>query len=191
MGRVTREQAAKNRQLVVEGAARLLQQNGLKGIAIAELMAQAGLTHGGFYRQFASKENVAAEACAFAMRGAAGSWQRRAARHPPEERLRAIANSYLAAGPAPHRCPVPALAADVAREEAGSPVRQAFTDGVAALADVLTSCVPEKAGAPPPRERALALLAAMVGAVAISRASDDKAFSEAIMDAVRHLAAET
>jgi TetR/AcrR family transcriptional repressor of nem operon len=191
MGRVTKEQAAKNRQRVVEGAAQLFQRHGLKGIAIADLMAEAGLTHGGFYRQFASKDDVAGEACAHSMRRAASSWQTIAGREPPEERLRVIADAYLTASAATHRCPMPTLAADVAREAPGSPVRKAFTDGVAALAETLTCCVPEGESAPARRERALGLLAAMVGAVAISRAIDDEALSNEIASAVRHLAAGT
>lgn len=189
MGRVTKEQAAKNRQLVVEGAARLFQQHGLKGIAIADLMAEAGLTHGGFYRQFASKDEIAGEACAHSMHRAAQHWQSIAARHLPRDRLGAIVESYLSAEAAVHKCPMPTLAADVAREEPGSPVRKAFTVGVADLARVLAACEPSDENAPPRRERALGLLAAMVGAVALSRAIDDEAFAKEIANAVRHLAA--
>ena len=191
MGRVSKEQATKNRQKVVEGAARLFQRHGLKGAAIADLMADAGLTHGGFYRQFASKEAIAGEACTYAMRRAATTWQATIAREPPENAVPAIVQAYLAANAATPRCPMPALAADVAREEPGSPVRQAFTDGVADLAGVLASCIPAKdtEDASPPRDRALALLAAMVGAVALCRAIDDTALADEIMDALRDLAA--
>jgi TetR/AcrR family transcriptional repressor of nem operon len=190
MGRVSKEQAAKNRQTVVEGAAKLFQEHGLKGIAIADLMAQAGLTHGGFYRQFASKEEVAGEACAHAMRRAATSWQTIAARHPPDDRLSAIAGAYLSKKPAVHGCPMPTLATDVAREQPGSPVRQAFTAGVDALANELVSAVPGEDEATR-RDRALSVLAAMVGAVALSSAIDDEALSEDIRNAVRKLAATT
>jgi TetR/AcrR family transcriptional repressor of nem operon len=188
MGRVSKEQAAKNRQTVVEGAAKLFQEHGLRGIAIADLMAEAGLTHGGFYRQFASKDEVAGEACAHSMRRAATSWQAIASRHSPEDRLSAIANAYLSKQPAVHGCPMPTLATDVAREEAGSPIRQAFTEGVAALANELVSAVPNDDAATK-RNRALSLLAAMVGAVALSSAIDDEALSEDIRNAVRKLAA--
>ena len=195
MGRVSKAQATRNRQSVVEGAARLFQQHGLKGIAIADLMAEAGLTHGGFYRQFASKDEVAGEACAHSMQRAVQHWQAIAARHSPETCVSAIADAYLTANPATHRCPMPMLAADVAREAPGSPVREAFTGGVADLADVLTACLPDAenlpgaADAPPRRERALGLLAALVGAVALARATDDETFSNDIRNAVRHLAA--
>ena len=188
MGRVSKDQAAKNRQTVVEGAAKLFQEHGLKGIAIADLMAEAGLTHGGFYRQFASKDAVAGEACAHAMRRALTSWQAIAARHPPEERLSAIADAYLARKPAVHSCPMPTLATDVAREPPGSPVRHAFTVGVDALANELVAAVPDNQATR--RDRALLVLAAMVGAVALSSAIDDEALAEDIRNAVREMAAD-
>ena len=190
MGRVSKDQAAKNRQTVVEGAAKLFQEHGLKGIAIADLMAAAGLTHGGFYRQFASKDEVAGEACAHAMRRAVTSWQTIAARHPPEDRLSAIADAYLSKKPAVHGCPMPTLATDVAREPAGSPVRKAFTAGVDALATQLVDAVSNDDEAKK-RDQALSLLAAMVGAVALSSAIDDETLAEDIRNAVRHLAAYT
>lgn len=190
MGRVTKEQAAKNRQTVVEGTARLFQQHGLNGIGIAEMMAQAGLTHGGFYRQFASRDEVAGAACAHAMSEALASWQSTAGKAAPGETLRAIAEAYLTADVARHKCPMPVLAADVAREAPASPVREAFTGGVAALAEALIACAPEPEASPARRQRALSLLAAMVGAVTLARSIDDTALAGEILNAVRQLAAE-
>lgn len=188
MGRVTKEQAAKNRQTVVEGTARLFQRHGLNGVGIAEMMAQAGLTHGGFYRQFASRDEAAGAACAHAMSQAVASWQSTADKAAPGETLRAIAEAYLTADVAHHKCPMPALAADVARENPASPVREAFTCGVAALADALIACVPAEESFSVRRQRALSLLAAMVGAVTLARSIDDKALADEILSAVRQLA---
>ncbi len=74
--RVTREQAAENRERIVEVAARLLRERGFDGIGVADLMKSAGLTHGGFYGHFSSKDDLAAEAVARALDK---SVQRRAA----------------------------------------------------------------------------------------------------------------
>ena len=74
--KVTREQAAENRQRVVETAARLFREKGFDGIGVADLMKTAGLTHGGFYGQFSSKEDLAAQACARALAESEKKWER-------------------------------------------------------------------------------------------------------------------
>jgi TetR/AcrR family transcriptional repressor of nem operon len=78
----------------------------------------------------------------------------------------------------------------MARERPGSPVRAAFTEGVEALANVMVTSVPDESDALSPRERALSLFAAMVGAVAIARAIDDEDFAKDILHSVRQLAAQ-
>ncbi len=180
MGRASKEQAALNRVRVVETAARMFQEHGVAGVGIADLMAAAGMTHGGFYRQFACKDDVAAEACTHAMDRAVGYWSDIAARQSEESRLSALTDSYVAGNMAQHKCPMPALAGEMAREPIDSPVRQAFTQGVRGLADVLTG--------DGERERALRQLAAMVGAVTLARASSDPVFAAEILGAVRRMA---
>jgi TetR/AcrR family transcriptional repressor of nem operon len=192
MGRVSRAQAAQNRDKVVAAAARQLRGEGLRGLAIAELMAEAGLTHGGFYRHFASKEAMATEACTQAATQAAESWARVAESAPPEAGLAALAKHYLD-GPAHTRCLVATLAGDVSREPPGSPLRGAYTEGAMALAGVLQASLPETDAAgggeePARRERALALLAALVGAAVLSRAVAEEGLGEEIRAAVRNLA---
>ncbi len=198
MGRSTRIQAARNREHVVEVAAALLQRRGIAGLGIAELMAEAGLTHGAFYRQFPSKDEVAGEACARSMEHVAERWRAvpdaapdlgsDAAAGPEDaggrDRQGAIAARYLAGDMAAHRCPMPALAAEVAREPAGAPVRAAFTRGVRELAGILA------ADPPGDRARALGILGAMVGAVALARAVDDPALAEEIIAAARQAVAD-
>ena len=182
MGRASKQQAAANRTRVVETAARMFQEHGVAGVGIADLMAEAGLTHGGFYRQFASKDDVATEACALAMDRAVDHWRAIAARHPADDRLGALTAHYVAGNMARHRCPMPALAGDMAREPMDSPVRQAFTEGMRSLANVLTG--------DGDRDRAIRRLAAMVGAVTLARASSDPAFAAEILDAVRRMPGE-
>ena len=127
MPRVSQEQARLNRQRVVEVAAALFRERGFSGVGVADIMASAGLTHGGFYGQFANKEALAAEAFDTARAGS-------------KERLGGLDDlvaNYLSLGhvQAPGKgCPLAALANDVAREPIGSPVRARFTDGVRNLA---------------------------------------------------------
>jgi TetR/AcrR family transcriptional repressor of nem operon len=111
---------------------------------------------------------------------AVAHWAASADRHPAQDRLRALTDSYVAGNMDAHRCPMPALAGDMAREPADSKLRQAFTDGVRGLAKVATG--------DGDRERALQQLAAMVGAVTLARASADPDFAAEILDAVRNLA---
>ncbi len=181
MARSTKLQAAKNRERVVEEASRLFRKHGLNGIGIADLMEAAGLTHGGFYKQFSSRDAIAGEACARAMAAGIQHWKDILADTDRARAAAALVDAYLGRDATLNMCPMPTLAGDVAREAADSPVREAFTRGLHDFADVLESC----ADGPAPRSTALALLAAMVGAVAISKASNDPTFSADIMNAVR------
>jgi TetR/AcrR family transcriptional repressor of nem operon len=181
--RVSREQAARNRERVVDTAATLFRERGFDGIGVADLMQAAGLTHGGFYGQFESKEALMAEACAAAFEGSAGQWERMAASVPGEPPLGNIVRSYLSRR---HRdrpgsgCTVAALGSEAARQ--GPPVRASVTQGVRSLIDKLAQWAPGRTAAAR-RERALATFAGMVGALVLSRAVDDEAFSQEILDA--------
>jgi TetR/AcrR family transcriptional repressor of nem operon len=182
--KVSREQAQQNRDAVVEAAGRLFRERGFDGIGVAELMKTVGLTHGGFYGQFGSKEELAAEACALAFERSTEKWQR-AVDAAPDAGVAAIADFYLA--PA-HRddpgkgCVAAGLAGDAAR--AGPQVRQVLQDGVESLVGVLAGTMPERT-AKARRRHALADFSAMVGAVVLARAVADEAFSQEILEAVR------
>ncbi|MDB5647087.1 TetR family transcriptional regulator [Methylobacterium sp.] len=175
MPRVSQEQARLNRQRVVEMAAGLFRERGLHGVGVADIMASAGLTHGGFYGQFANKEALAAEAfdCALA-----------------EDRrgdLAALVSNYLSVDHVrtPGRgCPLAALANDVAREAPDSPVRARFTAGVRGLADLLAELTP-KGARERRRQRALANLATLIGAVVLARAVDDEALAKEFLGAAQ------
>src|SRR3954467_11321554 len=80
--KVTREEAARNRERIVEAAARRFRERGFEGIGVADLMKEAGLTHGGFYGHFESKEQLMAEALASAMARSRQRWAKRAAGSP-------------------------------------------------------------------------------------------------------------
>lgn len=181
--KVSRAEAAQNRERIIEVAARLFRERGFDGIGVAELMNFAGLTHGGFYGHFASKEDLMAQACARALEGSLDALHQVAERGGGNA-LSAVASAYLS--PA-HRdrpgegCVLAALGAEAARH--GSPVRGAFTQGVRSLADRLTRLLPGKSKRAK-RERALAIFASMVGALVLARAVDDAELSEEVLQSV-------
>ena len=196
MGRVSREQAVENRAKVVATAASLFRERGLDGVGIAELMAEAGLTHGGFYGQFGSKQDLAGEACAYAFDSTERVWTSRAAGDATGNeagRLRRMAEFYFEPKPPGLGCPMATLAGDAARAPVGGPVRRAFTAGLRRLAD-LVARTPQRPPAGQPDEawnaHALAVMAAMVGAVVLRQASDDAELGDAIESAVLRLAGD-
>jgi len=199
--KVSREQVALNRERIVDTAARLFRQNGYDGIGVADLMKSAGLTHGGFYGHFASKEDLLAAATRHALDRSVQRWQHKAAAAGnPAAALADIGDHYLSAS---HRdqpengCAVTALGPDVAR--LGPAVRSALTAGVAGQVAVLEQCAANAAAAgagagngagagadaAAARRQALATYAAMVGAVVLARAVNDQALSDEILAAVR------
>ena len=175
--RVSREQAAENREAIVHAAANLFRQNGFNGVGIDEIMAQAGLTHGGFYRNFTSKDDLAAQAVAHAA-------QTSASRQSAHASLQAYLKTYLS--PA-HRddpangCLLAALGPDIAR--AGQGARQEVTHSVRAQIEKFAAWIAAPRAAR--RQKAIATLSAMVGALILSRAVDDATLSEEILTATR------
>jgi TetR/AcrR family transcriptional repressor of nem operon len=168
--RRSREEAARTRRNAVAAASRLFRERGIEAVSVADVMAEVGLTAGGFYRHFESKEALAKEACAeaFAQSGLA---------RQPGNSPGPILRRYLSKA---HRdapsvgCPLPALASDMPRQPGG--VRRTYTDGVRGALARVGEVVP---GADA-RVR-LALLCSMVGAVALARAVDDEELSEAVL----------
>jgi TetR/AcrR family transcriptional repressor of nem operon len=122
--RVTKDKAAEHRAAIVTAAARLFREKGFDGVNVAEIMREAGLTHGGFYGHFASKDALAAEACALAF---AGSNERLRSRSD----LAALLDAYLSAQHRDHPgngCPMAAYGSDIARQ--GEAVQRQFCDGM-------------------------------------------------------------
>jgi TetR/AcrR family transcriptional repressor of nem operon len=181
--KVSREQAAENRERILNVAARLFRERGFDGIGVADLMKNAGLTHGGFYGHFSSKEDLMAQACARAIADSLDAWNRRADR-ATESPLSAVTTSYLSTR---HRdnpgsgCLLAALGADVSRQ--GPPVRRTVTEGLRSFVEILARLVPGKSKAAK-RQKALATYAGLVGAVVLARAVDDPELSREILQAV-------
>ena len=173
------------RKRVVKAAATAVRAKGPDGVGVAEIMAEAGLTHGGFYAHFKSKEALVAAA----IEEAFGQSRRRFARMTEDmearEALTTFVDAYVSAE---HRanpqrgCPISTLANDLPRQ--GAMVRAAFDAGVEGLIGRIAAWLPEP---DPAARRSLAssLLAEMAGAVALSRAVSDEAMAEQLLEASR------
>jgi TetR/AcrR family transcriptional repressor of nem operon len=178
--KVSREKAAEHRAAIVRAAGRLFRERGFDGVSIADVMRAAGLTHGGFYGHFASKEELAAEACGTALMHRVASWPSLPADSSAPS-LAAIADSYLTTH---HRdnpgrgCLFAALGGEVNRQPL--PVRQKVGEGLQAYLAKLAKLLPGRSAARR-REQAIAAMAGFVGAMILSRAVGDPAFSEEIL----------
>ena len=188
--RYPKDHKARTRQKIVETAARAFREKGLEGVGVADLMASAGLTHGGFYAHFASKEALVEAACRHGVEATIETLDFRARQAPPGEGLRTIVRTYLSRShrdDAARGCIMPSLAGEIARR--GPETRQAFTDQLRAFAAVIARQLP--VGDEGARERrALAIAASLVGAIALARSVDDPALSDAILEATREATAK-
>lgn len=178
--KVSRAQSAENRKRILDVAARMFRAGGFGGTGVDAVMNAAGLTHGGFYTHFQSKDKLAAEACSQSVAQSLELWAGLAESKNPVE---AILDHYLSVA---HRddpgagCLIPALGPDVSRS---SPeVRHAFTVGVKSLLEVLARNVPG-GDQKTQHANALNLLTAMVGAIMLARAVDDSILSGEILEA--------
>lgn len=191
MPRVSRQKAAEHHAVIEDVSARLFRERGLNGVSVAEVMASAGLTHGGFYGHFESKDALAAAACSHAFAQSTRRWEERCkGQDDPQCWLTEVIDSYLSVFQRDHAgtsCPAAAFAGDVARESADKPIRQAFVDGVKGLAAALQKMDPAIAGSDRPGDeaRALTRLSLLVGASVLARATRGDPVSEQILDAAR------
>ncbi|WEX74172.1 TetR/AcrR family transcriptional regulator [Sinorhizobium numidicum] len=173
--KVTREQMAENRQRILEAASRLFREKGFEAVGVAEVMKAAGLTHGGFYGHFSSKDDLIVHAFGHAI------GKRNGATLP----LRAYMDEYLSPR---HRdnwaggCPISGLAADTLRQTPAA--RAAVTEGVRAQLDWMSKQLPGPHAADR-RRQAIASWAAMVGATILARATTDPDFSDEILKETR------
>jgi TetR/AcrR family transcriptional regulator, transcriptional repressor for nem operon len=178
--RVTREQAAAHREKILDVAGTLFRERGFDGIGVADIMKRAGLTHGGFYGHFASKDDLAAEVTARVF-GREGWMQRLTGMAKPT--LRDVVRGYLSPrhrDDAGHGCLFAALGSDVVRQPRS--VRRAFTDGLRSRIDALGDVIPGRSAAAR-RQKAVATMAGLVGALVLSRAVDDPTLSDEILQA--------
>ncbi|PTX94021.1 TetR family transcriptional regulator [Spartobacteria bacterium LR76] len=182
--RVTRQQAAENRRRVLHLASRRFRERGLSGVGVADLMQEAGLTHGGFYKQFESKESLAAEACAAAIAENLAGYQELAKKDPCHVLAHVISNaiSDLHRNSPGEGCLLAAAGADISRSNA--PVRRGVTDGVRKIIDFLSGLMPGRSRKQA-RRKAITTYATVVGSLVVARAVDDPDFASEILTAAR------
>ena len=165
---------------IVDAAARAIRRSGYNGTGVADIMKEAGLTHGAFYAHFASREAMLAEAadCAGAQSNAAAAKIISAV--PADQALRALMETYLSRAHVEAietGCPVSALGSEMPRQ---SPeVRRAATLRIKEMIDLVARQLPDW-GQPTAHERALAMVASMVGTLILARAVDDSALSDSL-----------
>ncbi len=188
MPRVSRAEADSHREQITEASSRLFRERGIKGVSVADLMGAAGLTHGGFYGHFESKDALAGVAVAHAFEQSAERWRQRIATQPDDRARRAVlVDKFLAPQSLANvglGCPSVSLATDVARETAAAPIRTAYLDGLESLVDILAS-VEGGPDAAARRSAALADFATMAGALMLARATADAPLSAEILAAAR------
>ncbi len=180
--RVGRDQAEKSRQTVIDVASQLFREHGFDGIGLRDLMEAAGLTQGAFYKQFASKDDLAAQASRRALESAFGQWSALAAANP-QDPLRAVIALYLSMEHRAERmdgCPVVALGSDAARQSVD--VKASFEAGIKEYLEMLGRWLGEADGEEP-SGNAMAILSTMVGAMVLSRAVNNKRLAKRFLQA--------
>jgi TetR/AcrR family transcriptional repressor of nem operon len=173
--RVSREQVRENRRTIVEAASQLFRERGFESVTVAEIMQTAGLTHGGFYGYFKSKEELIAAALGEALANTTG----------PSNDLAAYAAGYLSRTHRDNRargCPTAALAAETIRQPGRA--RAEMTAGLKRQIERLSRVTPGETAAQQ-RRAAIGSWAAMVGAMILARVSDDPELSVEVLDQTR------
>ncbi|TDD59624.1 TetR family transcriptional regulator [Kribbella antibiotica] len=176
MGRASRADAAQHREEVVHATSRLLRERGSAGISVQDVMSAAGLTHGGFYKHFASKDELMGIAATEAFEEVL---VRMAAMTRDE-----VVQDYLSVGHRDdpgHGCACTALAPDAAQAEVGSPLRTAYGEGLEKTLDAFAGYETDAEEA---RRKAVLELATLVGAVTLARAAGQTPLSEEILATV-------
>lgn len=188
MPRVSKAEAERNRAVIEQVSSRLFREQGFHGISVADLMGAAGLTHGGFYGHFESKDALAAVACARAFEESEARWRKRIDDAPDKATaLAALIDGYLSArnrNGAGTGCPVAALAIDVAREPADKPVRAAFQQGLEDLLGILASLQGSDDDSAN-RQAAIVQMATLAGALVLSRAAQGTPLSNEVLAAAK------
>jgi TetR/AcrR family transcriptional repressor of nem operon len=186
MSRTSAKEATHER--IVEAAARAIRRSGYGGTGVADIMKAVGLTHGGFYAHFASREAMLAEAADRAGAEAVAASARIADAAPPQHALESMLRAYLSKEhleSIERGCPVAALGSEMPRQ--APEVRRAATRRIKEMIDVIARQSPDW-GQPGAHERALVTVATMVGALLVARAVDDPRLSDALRDAaLNHL----
>ena len=173
---------------IVEAAARAIRRSGYNGTGVADIMKAAGLTHGGFYAHFASREAMLAEAADRAGSEAVQAMESVAAAVPPGQTFQAMVQAYLSemhVNGIETGCATAALGSEMPRQ--APEVRRAATRRIKEMIDLIARQFPDW-GEPGVHERAMVTASTMVGALILARAVDDPRLSDALRKAaLNHL----
>lgn len=173
--RVSRVQMAENRRRILGEAGRLFREKGFDAVSVAEVMKAAGLTHGGFYGHFSSKDDLVAQTLAHVLAGDGSEGGD----------FRTYLDAYLSPrhrDNAAEGCPTAGMVAEIRHQ--APPARGAMTEGLRSQIDRIDQAISGKGGASL-RRAAIGSWAAMVGAVILARAVDDPALSDEILEQAR------
>ncbi|UWU73607.1 TetR/AcrR family transcriptional regulator [Bradyrhizobium huanghuaihaiense] len=183
--RYSREHKQETHDRIVKKASVRLREKGAHGIGVADLMKEAGLTHGGFYAHFDSREALVIEAFAYAMDRSMEHWRKITGEASPEKRLALIAEAYLSAlhrdNPG-HGCSIPSLGAEIARESPKT--RKAFAGKLDEMIEMMTDYVPNQPRKAA-RKQAIATLATMAGTMLLARIAGSSELSDEVLKAGR------
>jgi TetR/AcrR family transcriptional repressor of nem operon len=175
---------AETRDRILRAAARSFRRTGIGGSGVADVMRAAGLTHGGFYAHFASKDDLVTAACAAATDETRGRLAKLAANAGPDGAFAAIVQAYLSEE---HRdrpdggCTMATLGPEIARGDGAA--RAVFTRHLTRLFDLVASTLP--AGDADRRGQAIAVQATLLGALVMARSTDDPALSREILESCK------
>lgn len=182
----SKEETAQTRKRIIEVAAQEFRRHGIHETGVAEVMAAAGLTQGGFYRHFESKDHLVTEACAMSMQNLVDA--AKAAIASGDEGFLQHVEKFLSGENCENwleGCPLVFIGSELAR--ADMKTRRAASQGYRQLVDVIANDAKYK-DSPDARAEAIFMLSAMIGAVTLARIVDDKKLSDQILEETkRHI----
>lgn len=182
--KVSKEQSARNRQVLIETAARLFRERGFDGVGVMEISKAAGLTQGAFYAHFKSKEALATEANRYLQQESQN--QLLALKGTSRDDLKAYVELYVSKAnrDGPLGCPMAAYAGEVCRQ--GDELQDMFTEGLEGLVNTLQATLPADLAPDEARRRALTIAVTMIGAVTLARANRrTPSFSDEILASIK------
>jgi TetR/AcrR family transcriptional regulator, transcriptional repressor for nem operon len=188
--RYSKEHKLETHARIVKKASVRLREKGAHGIGVADLMKDAGLTHGGFYAHFDSREALVIEAFAYAMDRGTERWRKLAEQTPADQRFATIVDFYLTPlhrDDPGHGCAIPTLGAEIARESPKT--RKAFAAKIEQMIDMLAEQIPDvprKAA----RKQAMASIATMMGTLVMARVAGNGELSDELLGAGREAVLE-
>ncbi|MEC0208348.1 TetR/AcrR family transcriptional regulator [Paenibacillus ehimensis] len=168
------------RHKILQSASQAFRASGIKAVSVPQIMSGAGLTHGGFYAHFDSKEQLVAEACKSAMEDTVARLGSVAEQTADGQKLTAVIESYLSAthrDSAEQGCIMPALAGEIARSS--EDIREVFTDEVSRFLSFVSGLVGQD------EDKSIALTATMVGSILLARSINDPELSDKILSVCR------